>query len=100
MQGESHESQRPRLPAGVREPTAREVAEHEATSCAVYRSWCPHCVAVKGQANPQRDSDEQSTIPEVAIVYGYIGRDDASPASLLCCKCAGGLENYACTAVP
>ena len=32
--------------------------------------------------------------------YGYIGRDDASPAPLHCCKCAGCLGNYACTAVP
>lgn len=98
--GVTHESQRPRLPAGVREPTARDTSEHEATSCTVYRSWCPHCVSAKGQTNPHRDTEEASTIPEVAMDYGYMGRDDASPAALLCCKCAGGLENYACTAVP
>ena len=38
------------------EPSARQVAEHELTGHAVYRSWCRHCVASKGRAHAHSSS--------------------------------------------
>ena len=35
----------PRVPNLPPEPSARQIAEHELTGHAVYRSWCRHCVA-------------------------------------------------------
>ena len=80
------ESQRPRIPARVSQPTREEVEEHEATSCATFRSWCPHCVAAKGQANPHLDQKGPSDIPEVGIDYGFDGRDDEETDKLLCAR--------------
>ena len=34
----------PRVPNRPPEPSARQIAEHELTGHAVYRSWCRHCV--------------------------------------------------------
>ena len=41
----------PRVPNLPPEPSARQIAEHELTGHAVYRSWCRHCVASKGRAH-------------------------------------------------
>ena len=38
----------PRVPNLPPESSARQIAEHELTGHAVYRSWCRHCVASKG----------------------------------------------------
>ena len=35
----------PRMPILPPQPSARQIAEHELTGHAVYRSWCRHCVA-------------------------------------------------------
>ena len=92
------ESQRPRIPARVSQPTREEVEEHEATSCATFRSWCPHCVAAKGQANPHLDRQGASDIPEVGVDYGFDGRDDEETDKLLCAR-NPELDHYACTQV-
>ena len=65
--GHGDEVERPRMPVDVHTPSAQEVAEHEASSCAVYRSWCPHCTAAKGQANPHRAEGALGDVPEIAI---------------------------------
>ena len=41
----------PRVPNLPPEPSARQIAEHEMTGHAVYRSWCRHFVASTGRAH-------------------------------------------------
>ena len=63
----------PRVPNLPPEPSARQIAEHELTGHAVYRSWCRHCVASKGQADAH-SSREEGELPEIGIEYGFFGR--------------------------
>ena len=60
----------PRVPNLPPEPSARQIAEHELTGHAVYRSWCRHCVASKGRAHPH-SSREEGELPEIGIDYGF-----------------------------
>ena len=72
---ESTEAQQVKVKAGPRTPTAKEVAEHEASGHVQYRSWCRHCVAARGigQYHHARDqSDEANAIPVVCCDYGYM----------------------------
>ena len=96
--GAGVESQRPRLPAKVREPSKEEKEEHEASGCAVFRSWCPYCVQGRGQSNPHLPRQGASEIPEVCIDYAYDGRDGEETVTLLCARCPE-LDHYACTHV-
>ena len=96
--GAGVESQRPRLPAKVREPSKEEREEHEASGCAVYRSWCPYCVQGRGQSNPHLPRQGASEIPEICLDYAYEGRDGEEPITLLCARCPE-LDHYACTQV-
>ena len=73
----------PRLPA---EPNARHIAEHELTGHAVYRSWCPHCVASKGRSDAHT-SKEEGELPEIGIDYGFFGRGKEDAMPILCIKC-------------
>ena len=56
----------PRVPNLPPEPSARQIAEHELTGHAVYRSWCRHCVASKGRAHAH-SSREEGELPEIGI---------------------------------
>ena len=69
----SHESVQPRLPQTVSLPSQREVDEHEATGCAVYRSWCPHCVGARGRAERHTRVENESDFPELWFDYGFMG---------------------------
>ena len=71
------------LPLG---PSARQIAEHELTGHAVYRSWCRHCVASKGRAHAH-SSREEGEVPEIGIDYGFFGRDKEDVLPILCVKC-------------
>ena len=57
------EEVKPRLPQNIREPTKQMIIDHEASGHAVFRSWCPHCIAGKGQSNPHIANKEPSEIP-------------------------------------
>ena len=76
----------PRVPNLPPEPSARPMAEHELTGHAVYRSWCRHCVASKGQAHAHA-SREEGELPEIGIDYGFFGRDKEDVLPILCVKC-------------
>jgi len=78
---QGYESQKPRIPHKVHEPTKQELDEHIATGHASYRTWCPHCVKAKGQANPHRDQESGSDYPELHLDYGYMGTRDAPGAT-------------------
>ena len=85
----------PRVPNLPPEPSARQIAEHELTGHAVYRSWCRHCVASKGRAHAH-SSREEGELPEIGIDYGFFGRDKEDVLPILCVKC----RNSSWTAMP
>ena len=62
-----------RVPNLPPEPSARQIAEHELTGHAVYRSWCRNCVASKGRAYAH-SSREDGELLEIGIDYGFFGR--------------------------
>ena len=76
----------PRVPNLPPEPSARQIAEHELTGHAVYRSWCRHCVASKGRAHAH-SSREEGELPEIGIDYGFFGRGGEDVLPILCVKC-------------
>ena len=41
------------------EPSATQIAEHELTGHAVHKSWCRHCVALKGRAHDHASREER-----------------------------------------
>ena len=75
----------PRVPNLPPEPSARQIAEHELTGHAVYRSWCRHCVASKGRAHAH-SSREEGELPEIGIDYGFFGRDKEDVLPDLVCQ--------------
>ena len=75
----------PRVPNLPPEPSARQIAEHELTGHAVYRSWCRHCVASKGRAHAH-SSREEGELPEIGIDYGFFGRDKKRCVADLVCQ--------------
>ena len=76
----------PRVPNLPPEPSVRQIAEHELTGHAVYRSWCCHCVASKGRAHAH-SSREEGELPEIGIDNGFFGRDKEDVLPILCVKC-------------
>ena len=92
------ESQRPRVSLKVPKPSAAEVEEHEASGCAVYRTWCPHCVAAQGRGNPHKSHGEVSEVPEIGFDYGYMSRD-AKSAPMICVRDSKS-QSHAATFVP
>ena len=74
---ENLEMQKPTLPTRPEVPSLTEREEHEASGHAVYRSWCEHCIAAKGQANPHKADGEACEIPEIGFDYGYMSRKEA-----------------------
>ena len=76
----------PRVPNLPPEPSSRQIAEHELTGHAVYRSWCRHCVASKGRAHAH-SSREEGELPEIGIDYGFFGRDKEDVLPILCVRC-------------
>ena len=73
---------------GPKEPTEKEIVEHNATHVP-YRSWCPHCVAAAGKATPHSttttDTDEKC-VPCLHTDYWFM-RDgpgtEATPVIVL-----------------
>ena len=76
----------PRVPNLPPEPSARQIAEHDLTGHAVYRSWCRHCVASKGRADAH-SSREGGELLEIGIDYGFFGRDREDVLPILCVNC-------------
>ena len=66
-----------------RPASAEEVAAHEASGHAAYRSWCPFCVQGKAKASAHRRQDDiQADIPEVVADFA-----SGQPLALDGCKC-------------
>ena len=63
---DGEEAMVPRVPNLPLESSARQIAEHEFTGHAVYRSCCRHCVVSKGRAHAH-SSREEGELPEIGI---------------------------------
>ena len=74
----------PRVPILSPEPSARQIAEHELTAHAVFRSWCRYCVASKGARTL---FPRGRRVAEIGIDYGFFGRDREDVLPILCIKC-------------
>ena len=59
-------------------PTLEEKEEHELTGHAVYRDWCKHCIAGKGQGQRHliQSRDEENEVLLVACDYAFMGEED------------------------
>ena len=58
-------------------PTASDREEHTSNGRAVFRTWCRKCCIGRGQLHQHRAGGRETTIPAVAIDYGYLNeRDD------------------------
>ena len=76
------EQRKVNVPLGPSQPTAREIAEHEASGHAVHRSWCVHCTRARGnvQSHPRTDRSGEGEVPALHADYFFLGssqeRDD------------------------
>ena len=81
------ESQVPRLPPSrPKMPPKQEREGHEATGHACYRSWCEHCVAARARGQYHRGTDEECELPEVAVDYGYMTKEDTKCLPMICAR--------------
>ena len=93
------EMQRPRLPCKSPMPSMLERDEHEASGHAVYRTWCEHCVAAKGQGNPHIADGEVCEVPEIGFDYAYMASGDSKCMPMICGR-DRKLAHHAATFVP
>ena len=64
-------------------PSDKEREEHDVTH-ATFRSWCEACVAGRATEDAHRRSAKESSVPLVAMDYGFLGRDtDVDLATIL-----------------
>ena len=67
-----HAEARPaKSPSTPKLPSAKEIAMHNLTH-AIYRSWCPFCVAGRRSNSPHRRSNEERTIPLLSGDFAFI----------------------------
>ena len=82
--GDPSEDEGRRVPRKVAEPRMPqfEIEEHNITHLP-YRSWCVHCVRVRGEqaGHLQQEERPENAIPEVPMDYCFMGRksDDVQP---------------------
>ena len=72
---------------GTDSPNDRE--KHTASGHAVFRTWCCECCMGRGRIHQHRASGRETTIPAIAIDYGYLNeRDDLLQEVDGCSHCA------------
>lgn len=65
-------------------PTEEEKKEHEASGHAVFRNWCPECLAATGYAKQHRKVDHsQETMNTVVLDFFYLGEEEGSKPHLV-----------------
>eukprot|EP00435_Cladocopium_sp_Y103_P070140 s53_g34.t1 len=65
-------------------PTEEEKKEHEASGHAVFRNWCPECLAATGYAKQHRKVDHsQETMHTVVMDFFYLGEEEGSKPHLV-----------------
>ena len=100
VEGGSSSSSGPAVPEDVEEgepvkklvaptaPTASDREEHTASGHAVFSSWCRECCIGRGRMHQHRARGRDTTIPAIAIDYGYLnerGSADFECNCLLSC---------------
>ena len=73
-------------------PTAPDREEHTTSGHAVFRTWCRECCIGRGRMHQHRAGGRQTTIPAIAIDYGYMNEHDdllqeVAGAPILVSKC-------------
>jgi hypothetical protein len=64
------------------QPSKSEREKHDVTHCP-YRSWCPVCVAGRGQeSGHKRQKRDGGELPRFAMDYGFLG-DEGQPSAVL-----------------
>ena len=103
-EGRSSGSSGPAVPEDVEEgesvkevvaptaPTATDREKHTASGHAMFRTWCRECCVGRGRMHQHRAGGRGTTIPAIAIDYGYLNeRDDllqeAAGTSIFVSKC-------------
>lgn len=69
------ETPKPAKPSAVQGPPRTEKEDNRPIRCAVFRCWCPHCVAAQSRGNPHRAADEESELPRLSSDYGCMSRE-------------------------
>ncbi|CAE7228779.1 unnamed protein product [Symbiodinium sp. CCMP2592] len=72
------EQQRTVVPKSPDQPTADQIAQHEASGHAVHRSWCVHCQRAHKMVNPHykvRRSELETSLPALHMDYFFLGKD-------------------------
>jgi hypothetical protein len=98
---EGAEAQRTLMKKSPLPPTEKMREEHEASGHAVFRDWCPHCVAAWGLADKHVSKNhEEEEVPTISSDFYFLGEDDedAMPFLAVCdrrtkCVSATALPN-------
>ena len=72
------EQQRAVVPKSPDQPTADQIAQHEASGHAVHRSWCVHCQRARKMTNPHykvRRAELETSLPTLHMDYFFLGKD-------------------------
>ena len=72
------EQQRAVVPKSPDQPTADQIAQHEASGHAVHRSWCVHCQRARKMINPHykiRRAELETSLPTLHMDYFFLGKD-------------------------
>ena len=88
FEGEPEAEAGRRNPVKVQDPQlpSEEVKCHELTHLP-YRSWCSHCVRLKGRAIDHRKQNRDPKIPEEHVDYCFLGSAaDTRPRCILVAK--------------
>ena len=86
------EQQRAIVPKSPDQPTADQIAQHEASGHAVHRSWCVHCQRARKMVNPHyriRRAELETSLPTLHMDYFFLGKekqeDDVMPHLVVRC---------------
>ncbi|CAE7515888.1 unnamed protein product [Symbiodinium natans] len=86
------EQQRAIVPKSPDQPTADQIAQHEASGHAVHRSWCVHCQRARKMVNPHyriRRAELETSLPTLHMDYFFLGKekqeDDVMPRLVVRC---------------
>ena len=85
------EAEFPRVRMNPKNPTSREIQEHEDSGHAVYGSWCAACVEGRGVGGQHRielleEEEREMTTPIVAFDYGFTTQENADTFPILICR--------------
>ena len=72
------EQQRAIVPKSPDQPTADQIAQHEASGHAVHRSWCVHCQRARKMVNPHyriRRAELETSLPTLHMDYFFLGKE-------------------------